>query len=75
MAKKGVKVTPYAVSGEVDYDKLVKEFGVRKIDDNMLGEIKKHTKDLHLFLRRGVFFAHRDLKWLLDEYKKGNKTH
>ena len=73
MAKKAGKVTPYAVSGKVDYDKLVKEFGVRKIDENMLNEIKKYTKDLHLFLRRGVFFAYRDLKWLLDEYKKGNK--
>jgi len=71
--KKANKVTPYAVSGEVDYDKLVEEFGVRKIDENMLNEIKKHTKDLHLFLRRGVFFAYRDLKWLLDEYDKGNK--
>ena len=24
-------------------------------------------------LRRGIFFAHRDLNWLLDEYEKGNK--
>ena len=24
-------------------------------------------------LRRNIFFAHRDLKWLLDEYEKGNK--
>jgi tryptophanyl-tRNA synthetase len=73
MAKKSTKVTPYSVSGKVDYDKLVKQFGVRKIDENMKNELKKYTKDLHLFLRRGVFFAYRDLKWLLDEYKKKNK--
>jgi len=24
-------------------------------------------------LRRGIFFAHRELNWLLDEYDKGNK--
>jgi tryptophanyl-tRNA synthetase len=70
MTKKSGKVTPYEVSGEVDYDKLIKEFGVRKIDENMLNEIKKYTKDLHFMLTRGVFFAYRDLKWLLDNYKK-----
>jgi len=73
MSKKGAIVTPYEVSGEIDYDKLINEFGVRKIDENMLNEIKKYTKDLHFMLRRGIFFSYRDLKWLLDEYKKGNK--
>ena len=24
-------------------------------------------------MKRGIFFAHRDLKWCLDEYEKGNK--
>jgi len=67
------QVTPYEVSGEINYDKLIKDFGVRKIDDVMLNEIKKYTKDLHFMLRRGVFFASRDLKWLLDEYSKKNK--
>lgn len=67
------KVTPWGVSGEVDYEKLVKEFGVSKIDGSLLERIKKHAGELHSMLRRGVFFAHRDLKWLLDEYDKGNK--
>jgi len=66
-------VTPWEVEGEIDYGKLIQEFGVSKIDDNLLARIKKHTKELHLMLRRGIFFAHRDLKWLLDEYEKGNK--
>ena len=73
MAKKSVKVTPYDVSGEIDYDKLIKNFGVRKIDDNALAEIEKHTGEVHFMLRRGVFFAYRDLKWLLDKYSKGEK--
>lgn len=72
-AKTSFKVTPYEVSGEIDYTKLVKEFGVTKIDEKLLERIKKHTKDLHLFLRRKVFFANRDMNWLLDEYEKGNK--
>ncbi len=71
--KKGFTVTPWDVKGEIDYEKLSKEFGVSKIDEEMLDRIKKHTKELHFMLRRNVFFAHRDLSWLLDEYEKGNK--
>lgn len=71
--EKEFKVTPYEVNGQVDYNKLVKEFGVFKLDNHLLERIKKHTKDLNIFLRRGVYFAHRDLNWLLDEYEKGNK--
>ncbi len=66
-------VTPWEVSGEIDYDRLIKEFGVEKIDDKTLQRIKKHTKDIHFMLRRKTFFAGRDLNWLLDEYEKGNK--
>jgi len=70
---KEFNVTPWDVLGNVDYDRLIKEFGVSKLNDRLLERIKKHTGELHLFLKRGVFFAHRDLSWLLDEYEKGNK--
>ena len=73
MKKREMKVTPWEVSGEIDYEKLIKEFGVSKIDDKILDRIKRHTKDLHFMLRRKVFFAHRDLNWILDEYEKGKK--
>jgi tryptophanyl-tRNA synthetase len=66
-------VTPWEVKGEIDYDKLIKEFGVDKISLNHLRRIEKHTGKLHLLLRRGLFFAHRDLNWILDEYEKNNK--
>jgi len=71
--KENFEVTPWDVSGEVDYDRVVKHFGVQKLDKELLNRIKKHTKELHPMLRRGIFFAHRDLKWILDEYEKGNK--
>ncbi len=71
--EKEFKVTPWEVSGQVDYEKLVKEFGVSKIDDKILERIKKHTKEIHPMLKRRLFFAHRDLNWILDEYEKGNK--
>ncbi|MFH1710965.1 MAG: tryptophan--tRNA ligase, partial [Nanoarchaeota archaeon] len=70
---KETRVTPYGVVGEIDYEKLIEEFGVSKLDDALLKRLEKHTQDLHLFLKRKVFFSHRDLNWLLDEYEKGNK--
>jgi tryptophanyl-tRNA synthetase len=71
--KNEARVTPWEVKGEIDYEKLIKEFGVEKINNALLDRIKKHTKDLHFMLRRKVFFSHRDLNWVLDEYEKGNK--
>ena len=66
-------VTPWEVHGNIDYNKLIKDFGTEAIDDKLLGRIKKHTGDLHHLLRRKIFFSHRDMNWLLDEYEKGNK--
>ncbi|MBI4983704.1 tryptophan--tRNA ligase [Candidatus Woesearchaeota archaeon] len=66
-------VTPYKVEGEIDYEYLIKEFGLSKLTPKELERIKKVTKELHPYLRRGIFFAHRDLNWCLDEYEKGNK--
>lgn len=65
-------VTPYEVKGEIDYQKLVKEFGTSLIDDKLLQRIKKHAGELHPYLKRKIFFSHRDLNWILDEYEKGN---
>ena len=66
-------VTPWEVKGKVDYERLIKEFGLQRITPNLLKRIEHHTGELHFMLRRGIFFAHRDLNWLLDEYEKGNK--
>ncbi len=66
-------VTPWEVSGEIDYHKLIKEFGTEHLDEKLLHRIKKHTGELHYLLRRKIFFSHRDMNWLLDEYDKGNK--
>ncbi len=67
------KVTPWEVTGDVDYNKLIKEFGTQHVDDALLKRVQKHTGELHYMLRRKIFFSHRDLNWLLDEYEKGNK--
>lgn len=68
--EKSSNVTPWEVSGDVDYDKLVKEFGVSIIPDN----IKKKLSKLHPLLRRGIYFAHRDFDKWLAEHEKGKKV-
>lgn len=65
-------VTPWDVSGKVDYSKLTKEFGVSEIDDDLLKKLEKITGK-NFMLDRKIFFAHRDLNWALNEYEKGNK--
>ncbi|MFH1637588.1 MAG: tryptophan--tRNA ligase [Candidatus Woesearchaeota archaeon] len=68
-----MEVTPWDVKGEIDYKKLIEEFGTEALNDEILERIEKHAGELHLFLKRKLFFSHRDLKWLFDEYEKGNK--
>ncbi|MDD1767406.1 MAG: tryptophan--tRNA ligase [Methanomassiliicoccales archaeon] len=63
-------ITPWEVTGEIDYDLLVERFGTRKIDDALLDRISKYG-ELHPLLRRGVFYSHRDFDWILDMYDKG----
>src|SRR3989344_739103 len=71
MAKIGV--TPYSVEGEIDYNRLINEFGLSKLTSSDIKRIEKIAGGLHHQLRRGIFFANRDLKWCLDEYENGNK--
>ena len=72
MAEEEFVITPWEVSGEIDYDRLVKKFGTQLIDNNILSRIKK-IADLHPMLRRNIFYTHRDFGWVLDQYEKGNK--
>ncbi|MBI2139938.1 tryptophan--tRNA ligase [Candidatus Woesearchaeota archaeon] len=65
-------VTPWEVKGDIDYGRLIREFGTEPLSESLLKRIQKHTKELHPYLRRKIFFCHRDLNWLLDEYEKGN---
>jgi tryptophanyl-tRNA synthetase len=69
MIKKEGKITPWEVEGKVDYEKLIKEFGLKGIDEEILKKIRGLTKELHVLLRRKYFFAHRDLDVALNEAK------
>ncbi|KQJ86450.1 tryptophan--tRNA ligase, cytoplasmic [Brachypodium distachyon] len=70
-------VNPWEVSagkGGIDYDKLVDQFGCQRLDAALIDRIARLTgRTPHRFLRRGLFFAHRDLNEILDLYEKGEK--
>ena len=69
----GFEVTPYKVEGRIDYERFAKQFGISLIDEKLSRRIEKLAGESHYLLRRNIFYAHRDLNWLLDEYEKGNK--
>ncbi|MFX1368188.1 MAG: tryptophan--tRNA ligase [Promethearchaeota archaeon] len=66
-------VTPWEVSGKIDYDRLIKEFGTERITPALKKRIYKIAKETHVMLERDYFFSHRDLDWILDEYDKKNR--
>ncbi|KAI1784232.1 tryptophanyl-tRNA synthetase [Ganoderma leucocontextum] len=74
-------ITPWDVQGGVtedgkqqaiDYEKLLVQFGTRKIEPELLERFERLTGHRpHIFLRRGMFFSHRDLNSILDRYEQG----
>ncbi|KAK3591146.1 hypothetical protein CHS0354_040213 [Potamilus streckersoni] len=55
----------------IDYDKLINRFGSSKIDDELIKRIERVTgKPVHHLLRRGIFFSHRDMHFILDQYEQ-----
>lgn len=69
------------VKGKIDYNKLVDKFGSTVIDDALLDKLgaatvgKGRVDKLHRFLRRSIFFSHRDLHSLLDAMDKGTPVY
>lgn len=53
-------VTPWEVKGKIDYDKLVKEFGLEPLKN-----LPKTFNDF-LLARRNIIFAHRDFNRIID---------
>ncbi|KAK1444979.1 tryptophanyl-tRNA synthetase [Babesia gibsoni] len=59
-------------AAELDYDKLIREFGCQKITQEQIDRLERLIKrPAHPYLRRGLFFSHRGLDQLLDAYEKG----
>jgi tryptophanyl-tRNA synthetase len=70
MNKKEFNVTPWEVSGEIDYLKLVKEFGTNLIPEKLKAKFSK----LHPLLKRGIYFSHRDFDKWIENYEKGRRV-
>lgn len=54
---------PWEISGDINYNKLVKEFGIQPL---------KNLPDIfnkNVLFRRGIVFAHRDIQRILDAIK------
>lgn len=65
-------VTPWEVRGRVDYERLINIFGTEAITQEHLEKLKKLAGgELHVLLKRGVFFSHRDLDKVLEDIESG----
>ncbi len=69
--ERGYSVTPWQVTGVVDYNKIVKDFGTRLISPEIIEKLQKFSGIIHPLLSRGFFFSHRDLDLVLDAYSNG----
>lgn len=61
-------LTPWEVSGEVDYDRLIRDFGIEPFEP-LLKEIEE---PMHL-MKRGIIFGHRDYYRIAEAMKKGER--
>lgn len=67
------RVDPYEVEGVVDYKQLIKKFGIEKLTQKQIKKIENIAGKSHHMLRRKIFFAGRDLDWLLKQHKEGKE--
>lgn len=64
---KDMIVNPWEIQGDIDYDKLIKEFGVSPLKE--LPEV--FNKEI--LYRRKIIFAHRDIQRILEAIKNKKK--
>ncbi len=65
--EKKINFTPWEVSGNVNYEKLIKEFGISQIKE--LPEVFNKN----VLFRRKIIFAHRDIQKIMDAIKDKRK--
>ncbi|HZY46829.1 MAG TPA: tryptophan--tRNA ligase [Candidatus Bathyarchaeia archaeon] len=64
-------VTPWEVSGVVDYDRLIRDFGTKPITGQLEKKLEGVLGDAAYLVRRHIFFSHRDLDLVLEDHAKG----
>ncbi|MFQ5800654.1 MAG: tryptophan--tRNA ligase, partial [Candidatus Hydrothermarchaeales archaeon] len=73
MADNEFVVTPWEVSGEIDYDRLIQKFGTQRLGKAILAKMKRHAGTLHPMLRRGIFYSQRDFDKIIKGYEDGKE--
>ncbi|CAF4938996.1 unnamed protein product [Rotaria sp. Silwood1] len=68
-------VNPWEVKAEsmtgVDYDKIIVRFGSLHLTDDLVQRMQTIIqRPIHHFIRRRIFFSHRDLETILDAYER-----
>lgn len=71
MPRDSFTVTPWEVSGKVDYDRLIRDFGTQPVTGPLAQRLETLLGDAGYLVRRRVFFSHRDLDKALDDHEKG----
>jgi len=72
-------VDPWSVKASsnkgIDYEKLIVKFGSERISEEVLQKFKevldKKNMEMHTFLRRKIFFSHRELDQIVTNYIAG----
>lgn len=67
-------VNPYTTTTtgnkQINYNKLIEKFGCYHVTPELIQRIQKLTgKEAHYFLKRGIFFSHRDLDLILTAFE------
>jgi tryptophanyl-tRNA synthetase len=76
-ADEDMVVNEREVKGKIDYDKLINQFGSTRITEALLARVERLTVGsgrvarLHRWLRRDIFFSHRDLEPLCKCIEEG----
>src|SRR5207249_11580118 len=71
MVEKKFVVTPWEVWGFVVYGRLIRGFGTQPISGGLAKRLESSLGDTAYLVRREIFFSHRDLNLVLDDYEKG----
>ena len=76
------EITPWDVSAAIDaegnelafdYKQISERWATKLIDENLLARFERLTGHKpHRWLRRGLFFSHRDFDLILDCYERGD---
>lgn len=64
-------VTPYAVQGDVDYERVLEQFGADELTDE---ERERFPDPLHPLIKRGIFYGGRDVEAYLDAIEEDEQV-